>query len=353
MRNRFLFAFLLLPGWFLVSPGGAGARYVTRCPRGTMPVRTADARTPWACIHKGVRYRDGIGCPKGYQPVTTTNQYDPFKCAIVGVELRSPRGVCPPGHKVIPTSNPKRDYDCEKVRKGFRGGPRCPRGTRPMPTPGALKPFRCVRRSKASEIEPYAVPDFGSRRTKKKPKAVKPGKKGCPKGTTLVRTENPFDPVQCVSKKLTKLKKASYTRFRIKGRLTFQYPKAWNLTNAWDDDEIPTIYLASSSGGAQRPISLTVSLQRRGTPSYTEMKTMIRREKEWHGAQVVGEGTLRGLPATYLLTEGETKTAFLEVPDGYYMITYNAPLRLFQQYVPAYEKLLKSFRHYSKGRSRK
>ncbi|MFH2204084.1 MAG: hypothetical protein ABIJ96_13270 [Elusimicrobiota bacterium] len=324
------------------------ATYVKRCPRGTVPVRTADARMPWSCIIEGERYQSGIDCPQGFRPVTTTDPLDPFRCGKTDIQLKVPRGICPPGHRVIPTNDPDRDYDCERIKKGFDSGPRCPRGTIPVPTPGALRPFRCVRREKSAATEPLAAPDFGPQQNKKERSGdVKPTKEGCPKSMRLVRTENPFDPVKCVPRKREPVRHGSSQVFRIRGQISFLYPKKWHLTNAWKDEDVPTIFLAADTGGDGRPVSITISRQRRGSPSYIDLATTIQREKEWHNAVEKDSGEIAGLPAKFLIVPNESKTAFLTIPDGYYAIAFSAAPDQYDSYADVYDKLLESFKHYT------
>jgi hypothetical protein len=325
----------------LVAP--ASAEVVTRCPKKTVAIQTADSRTPWACILPGEKYSTGVNCPRGYEAITTTNPYDPFKCAKKGITLAAPRGMCPPGHRPVPTSDPEKDYECKKIGKGFLTGPRCPRGTQPVPTPGALKPFRCVRRERASATEPTAAPNFGKKRTKKKRGPVK-GR--CPRGTRKVRTENPFDPIQCIptgKRKRTHAKR----RFRKKGQIYFEYSADWNLTDAWKD-EIPSAYLLKNSGSDGRPISITVSRHRRRQKDYQTMQVGIRREKDWHHAQDSGQGTVGGLPAFFLNVPGEADTAFVQTGDGYYVISFSSPKFMYKEASVAYRRILKSFKHLEK-----
>ena len=144
---------LLLAALLLVFAGPArGGRAVTRCPRGTEAIETADGHMAWACVLTGKRYRDGANCPAGFWQVTALDPYQPFRCGKRGIRLSAPRGICPPGHRPVPTSDAEKDYECRRIRKGFLSGPRCPRGTSPVPTPGQLKPFRCVRREMLEQM---------------------------------------------------------------------------------------------------------------------------------------------------------------------------------------------------------
>lgn len=324
----------------------AAAEPVSRCPPNTKAVRTADPRRPWACALSDERYREGIDCPRGFEPVTTRDPNDPFKCAQKGIELVQPKGLCPPGQQAIPTSDPDKDFECEKIPKGFGAGPGCPRGTVPVPTPGSLRPFRCVAAGQeGGAAEPSIQPSFGRVPPGKKPRpGPQPDKKGrCPKGTERVLTENPFEPVSCLDAK-ERPAAGSYRKYEARGEVSFDIPADWDLTDAWSDQP-PSLYLLTDSGLAGRPVSLTITRQRRGAPGFAEMNEQIRREKEWHQAKVAGRGTVNGLPALHLAKEKESATAFLETGDGYYAISFSAPPQAYARFLPAYERLLKTLRH--------
>lgn len=333
-------AALLLAG----AAAGRASEVVTRCPEKTTAVQTADASIPWACVLEGARYRDGGTCPPDFFQVTTTDPYNPFRCAKRGLRIVHPRGMCPPGHSAAPTSDPAKEYDCVKIRQGFQTGPRCPRGTIPVPTPGQLKPFKCARREKPAKVSPEAEPDFSGRRGRRRK-----GPKRCPKGTRRTPTENPFDPFRCV-KTGKSHRRMKFRRYRVRGQLTFEYPADWHLSDAWTD-EVPSIYLLKDSGADGRPVSLTISRQRRTSPDFQAMNVLIRREKEWHGARETHQDKVGGLPALHLAVKGEARTAFVETLDGYYVLAFTSPPEYHSRYLPAYLRLLRSFKHLG-GRKR-
>lgn len=335
LRTALLAALLIAPA---ASAAEEELKTVTRCPRKTKPVRTADARIPWACALTSERYSAGVDCPSGHHSVTTTDRYDPFKCAVSGIRLEQPRGICPPGHRAIPTSDPSKDYDCERVKPGFLSGPRCPKGTRPVPTPGELRPFRCLPRKKGLD---------GRRRRPGKRQSDRasrsPDKKGrCPKGMKKIQVEDPFEPFQCVPRNSGPKRLGRYKRYRIRKTLSFEYPLSWHITNAWKD-EVPSIYMLLDTGRG-KPVSMTISRQDRSNPSFQEMEEMMRREKEWRGARSSGYGNVGGLRAVYLNVPNESDVAFVPSGDGYFVISYSAPAEYYGRYAAAYHRLLDSFR---------
>jgi len=343
--NRTFFNRIILYAAFAAAAAApVRAEFVSRCPPGTTPVETADGGSPWSCILKDLRYQEGIECPKGFRPVTTTNPLDPFKCGKTGIQLLNPRGICPPGHRVMPNSNPKKDFECEKIKKGFRRGPGCPRGYQPVPTPGGLKPFRCIRREKPTTVSPDAVPDFTQEKPAPKESNSADRKKTCPKGTVKIFTENPFDPVQCVRKKKSKWRASDYIPYLKNPEVTFSYPKNWHLTDAWDDKELPSIYMVADTDRDGRPVTLSVSRHLEGENGYQSVQEAIEKEKKWHGANEDGKGTVGGLPAVFMRVKYEARTAFVNFGSGYYTIAFSSSEELFDAYVPAYRKLLETFR---------
>ncbi|MFH1724123.1 MAG: hypothetical protein ABII00_05810 [Elusimicrobiota bacterium] len=351
----------VLGGAFLPAPRAA-AKSAARCPEATRPIRTVDPLHPWACVLNDERYRDGIECPAGSRPITTVDTFEPFKCAVNGVELVVPRGICPPRQHAIPTADPTKDYECEKVGDNFRSGPRCPKGTRPVPTPDALRPFRCVAGKKAVDPEPTAEPDFGARGAKRDPKGrparreraplptgpTRPKAGRCPEGAKKVLTENPFAPVQCLPKTSKRPQRMRFEKYRTAHEIAFQYPKDWHLTDAWRDEE-PSIYILLGSQQDGRPVSLSITRHRRGDAGFLTLESRIWREQDWHGSKETGRAEIAGLPAVRLAVERESEMAFVETSDGYYVLAYSAPAELFDRYAPAYHRLLKTFRTLNGG----
>lgn len=330
----------LLAAAFAVPASAVQA--VTRCPVGTKPMRTPDSREPWVCAVADERYREGVECPRGSRAVTVSDPLDPFKCALSDVRLTPPTGACPPGHHAVPTSAEDKDYECERIQAGFRTGPQCPRGYVPIPTPGQMKPFKCVAAS-PKVLEPVAEPDFApATGTARTPKAVR-----CPAGTQRRYTEDPFAPVECVSKDSSAPKApgaADYRRYRVVGELSFESPKTgWHLDDTWRD-ETASIYLRLDMQRDGRPITVTLSRHRRSEPGYVDMKTAAWREKEWRGAVEEGREEVSGRPALHVGVKDEAKTAFIRLEDGYLAVSYAAPSDLFERYLPVYLRILKSLR---------
>ena len=339
---------LLLPGALLLLCSPASAfKTITRCPEGSKPMRSPDPRWPWVCVLTDERYRDGIECPPGSQAVTLFDPHDPFKCAVSNVKLIPPKGACPPGHQAVPAEEgSEQGYDCEKIQsQGFKSGPQCPRGYKPLPTPGQLRPFRCEA-DPSQNSEPAADPDFGVEDGRNRARTPQPLK--CGPGTEKRATENPFNPFECVPKDKEKAlpkvpKNSDYRRYRMPGELSFEYPKGWSLTDAWRD-EVPSVFLQLDLKRDGRPVMIPLPRQRAGAPGFVELKTAVFREKEWHGAKDAKGIDVSGLLTSHVSVQGEARTAFVRVPDGYFTLSYGAPADLFERYLPVYERLLKTFR---------
>ena len=322
---------------------------VTKCPKHTVPTRTVDSREPWACVLKNEKYREGIECPRGSRVITTSNTFDPFKCALKDIRLLAPRGMCKPGHRAIPTSDPEKDFDCEKLGKGFKGGPRCPRGTRPVPTPQALQPFTCIAESfKPQETEPVLAPSFEPLQKGKKKRRRKTGKKKsrpkrCPKGTRKLKTDDPFDPVRCVRSDRVRPARMRYKPYRIGGELTFKYPRDWSLNDSWRKDP-PSIHIMPEEARDGRPVTLSIVHERSGHPDFVNLDARIWQEKDWQGAVEKGRSQVAGREAVHLEVPSQAGMTLVPAKDGYYVLSYSAPTELFAYYAPAYQKLLRSFK---------
>jgi len=321
---------------------------VSRCPEGSRPTRTADASEPWACVLSEEGDRNSATCPEGTRVITTMDTMDPFKCALAGVRLSSARGVCPPGHAPIPTSDPGKDYECEKAGSRFMSGPGCPKGTRPVPTPGGIAPFKCVT-GQTQGGEPRVEPRFGTRRAAEPPTEASPPKpRGgvCPKGHKAVQVENPFEPVQCLPEEAPARKPPGpkdFQRYRIPGEVSFDIPRGWHLTDAWQD-EVPSVLVMLDLGRDGRPVSLSVTRHEPGAPGFIDRETQVWREKEWQGAREEGRASVGGLSAVHLSVPGHSRSALAADGPAYYVLAYSAPEDLFSRYEVAYSRLLATFK---------
>lgn len=332
----------------LLAAAGAAwaAQIVTHCPEGSRPARTLEQRKPWACVLDSERYQDGGDCPVGTRSVTTNEANSPFKCAREDVTLASPRGICPPGETSIPSSDPEKPYACEPVGKSFMGGPRCPKGTRPVPTPGSLQAFKCTAEPKAAAASPDARPDFAPPPGKAKPAVKVPANpKGgaCPSGTRRVVTENPFEPVQCLPDEESDSAPLAYRPYKVPGAVAFDVPRGWNVNDAWKDAE-PAVYVMADRGRDGRPVSLTVTRLRRGQSGYVDLETRIWQEEDWHSAKEVSRSRDGGRLTIHLEAPGESRLTLITAADGYFAVSYGAPAELYPRYLPAFERLIKSFR---------
>ncbi|TBR17110.1 hypothetical protein EPO15_17655 [bacterium] len=331
----------------LLAAGAAwAAQNVSHCPEGSRPSRTLEQRRPWACVLDSERYQDGVDCPAGTRAVTTPEAASPFKCAREDVTLTAPRGICPPGETAIPSDDPDKPYACEPVGKSFMGGPRCPKGTRPVPTPGQMQSFRCTAEPKGADPAPAARPDFAPPPGKEKAvvKPAAPGKPvNCPQGTRRVVTENPFEPVQCLPEEESDAKPLAYRPFKVSGAVSFDVPRGWNVTDAWKDAE-PAVYVMADRGRDGRPVSLTVTRSRRGQAGYVDLETRIWQEEDWHAAKEVSRSREGGRLSIHLEAPGESRLTLVSAPDGYFALSYGAPAELYPRYLPAFERLVKSFK---------
>lgn len=333
---------------------------VTKCPKDTQPVRTVDPREPWACVLTEEKYREGIECPRGSRAITTSNTFDPFKCALKDIRLIPPRGICPPGERAIPTSDPEKDFECEKMGKGFHGGPRCPRGTRPVPTPEALQPFSCIAETfKPEPTEPTVDPSFGrkapacsapEKRLTGEP-AREPRPKRCGKGTRALKTDDPFNPVRCVRADRARPVRLHYTTYRIGGEMSFRYPKGWSLNDAWRETP-PSLMAMPEENSDGRPVTISITRERAGSPDFVDLKTRIWQEKDWHGAVEKGTARVAGQDASLLEVPSQSAMALVPMPDGYYVLSYSAPSELFAYYESAYRTLLSSFKPLKTGENK-
>jgi len=62
------------------------------------------------------------------------------------------------------------------------------------------------------------------------------------------------------------------------------------------------------------------------------------------GTQETGRGQVAGFKSVFLGVPKRSDTAFVDTKDGYFVISFSAPQEFYDAYIPAYQRLLKSFR---------
>lgn len=276
-----------------------------------------------------------VECPAGTHRISTDNPYQPFKCITADEEK-------------------KKGFDAVVGPKGFSERPRCPRGTRPVASPGSLQPYRCVRQS-AADTDPELAPiraDDDAPPPPAEEQEEDPLTRGCPPGKRKVRTNDPLQPFQCVvqATRVHVLDEGSFARFSIPRTLSFEYPRAFRVQDAWKED-VPTLYLKLDDSSAGKPVTITVTRYDQSQPTYQEMDAAIGRDVEWQGAKDGGNIPLAGQRARVTFVAGDTRSVYLPISkESYYSFVYSAPADSYETYLPAFSRLLKSFRLDRTGR---
>jgi len=260
-------------------------------------------------------------CPKGMALTYTGNPYLPLQC----VE----QGPARPG--LSKAAGPS----------GFAIKPRCPRGSRPVMNIQGLQPLRCV-----SEPQSAADPDLApllddEGRIRTGTGRPDPGAGTKRKSGSLKLSGRRRSPVRQRPPPLTD---KSFGRYSIPGEITFAFPRGWHLTDAWKDAP-PTVYVVYDTGRGGKQVTLTVTLAGKGQAGYQEMNLAILKEREWQGAVEDGRGSVGGLPARFVGVPGSSRSAYIaQGEDRYFTLTYSAPAELYAAYLPAFKRLLDTFR---------
>lgn len=251
----------------------------------------------------GAAAAEEIECPAGTERVLTDNPYEPFLCVSKAKRRKGSLSSI-----VGPT--------------GFAVKPRCPPGSRPVHTPNALQPYRCVMSSGAAAAEPdlravldeEAPPAARAREDRRRPA---PGR----------------------------FAEKSFMRYSIPGRLSFDFPRDWHLTDGWKD-EPPTIYVVYDQGSAGKQVTMTITSCEPGQAGYQSMELAILKEKEWQEAAVEKETSrVAGLPTRFVSVAGSSRSAYVAQGRGRYLtVTYSAPAELYEPLLPAFQRLLGSLR---------
>lgn len=260
---------------------------------------------------------------------------------------------CPPGTHRISTSDPYRPFKCVKEEKkdrgfgavtgtqGFKFRPRCPRGTRAVATDNALQPYKCVR-GEGSPGEPELEPMTGSGEAPEPPRPTD----GCPAGKTKVRTNDPLQPFQCVvqASRLKRLREESFRRYTLPGEASFDYPREFAPLDSWREDP-PTLSFTLDDGSPGKPVTLTLTKYAPSQPSYQTLDDAVAKDKDWQNAKDGGTVLSAGVKARVTFVAGESKTAYIPLSDGsYYSLVYSAPVEAYENYLDAFNRVLKTLR---------
>jgi len=276
-------------------------------------------------------------CPAGTHRISTDNPYNPFKC-------------------VTTTQDNRNGFDSVVGPQGFATRPKCPHGTRPVAAPeNSLQPYHCVRIS-ASDSDPELAPMHGdddAPPTEATDVEEDPLTHGCPVGKRKIRTNDPLRPFACVvqASRMHTLDEGSFTRFSIARQISFEYPRSFRIQDQWKED-VPTLYLKLDDPSvAGKPVTITVTRYDQNQTTYQEMDAAIARDVEWQNAVDGGRMPLAGGKARITYVPGDTRSVYLQVSkESYYSFVYSAPADAFDNYLPAFTRLLKTLRLERAGR---
>ncbi len=266
-------------------------------------------------------------CPKGQHRVATDNPDSPFKCV---------------------KEDPKRGFGAVTGPQGFKIRPKCPRGTRAAASTDGLQPYRCVR-VMAGDTDP----DLAPMKNDEDQPLVEAGQddddplaRGCPAGKRKVRTNDPLRPYQCVTQatRMAKISEDSYRRYSVPAEMSFEYPRMLQPRDGWKED-VPTLSFTLDDGSPGKPVSITITKIMPSQPTYIDMAAAITKDKEWQGAKDGGNVPVAGVKAPVTFVAGESKTAYVALAgDQYYTIVYSAPVEVYENYLAAFNRLLKTMK---------
>ena len=136
----------------------------------------------------------------------------------------------------------------------------------------------------------------------------------------------------------------AFRPFKVQGAVGFDVPRGWRVTDGWKDAE-PSVYVTADRGRDGRPVSLSVSRLRRGQPGFVDLETRVWQEEDWRSAKELGRASEGGRMTVHLETAGESRLTLVTADEGYFAIAYGAPGDLYKRYLPAFERLIKTFRN--------
>lgn len=243
--------------------------------------------------------RDAQECPAGTVRIATNRVYEPFKCV-----------------KQLDTSTPFINMKSTfKIRE-------CPRGSRPVETPGlgTGRRYRCVMDGPAETADPQADPSLAPE------DPAHPQAAAAPPGAPAA-----FRPPE------------AYLRFTVRSQFQVELPKGWHVHDGWTD-EVPTFYGEFDTGRNGKQLQLVIAKQVKGQEGWVDLDTAVARDKEWQNAAESRPSRVAGFPARETYVSKASRTTYVAYDGyGYYTLSYSAPEDLFSVYEPAYRRMLESF----------
>jgi hypothetical protein len=294
-------------------------------------IRLAALALVLAARPAGAKDFEKAECPAGTHRISTDNPYNPFKCVTAAED------------------DNKKGFEAVVGPKGFATRPRCPHGTRPVSSPdNSLQPYRCVRIT-AADSDPQLAPmrdDEDAPPPEPTESEEDPLTRGCPPGKRKVRTTDPLHPFHCVvqASRVRTIGEGSFAHFSIPRVLSFEYLRAFTVQDSWKED-VPTLYLKLEDSSAGKPVTITITRYEQEQTTYQEMDAAIARDVEWQGATDGGSMPLAGGRARITFVPGDTRSVYLpRTKESYYSFVYSAPAESYENYLPAFSRLLKSLR---------
>jgi hypothetical protein len=245
----------------------------------------------WLLASAASAMPDQQACPKGWVRVTTRDPNEPFHC-----------------RRQMDPSTPFIEMTPEYKVK------RCPKGFRPIDTPGEMQRFRCV----ADDTKPSGDPD-------------------------TLQIEGPKKQEKA-SSSASAPAVLEYVRYTMPNIMQFEYPKGWQMTDGWSD-EVPTLYIEYDTGRQGKQPTIVVTKYAQGQEGWVDLDTAVSQEKEYQNAKELPSIVVGGRPARVTTVERQSRSAYVAVArEEYYLLSYSGPEDLFSVYEPAFKRLTSTFR---------
>ncbi|MFA6003606.1 MAG: hypothetical protein WC881_06010 [Elusimicrobiota bacterium] len=223
-------------------------------------------------------------CPRGMRLIYTGNPYKPLQCTAPGQKPQDP----------LPAASPRHAINAE-----------------PQPTP---RPDGAGRAEWAAESYP---------------------------GESEEDVLAPSLGVQ-IRRAPEEAPEAAYRGYRLPGDAAFDIPEDWRLKSVWSGDA-PTLTLVKGRPGRQAVI--TIRRYDASQAGFHDLGIALLKELEWSSGQEEDRGPVGGLAARFVHAKGSSLSAFVsEREDRYFRLNYSASPKVYDAYLPVFERLLGTFR---------
>ncbi|MEK7234339.1 MAG: hypothetical protein AAB268_11025 [Elusimicrobiota bacterium] len=212
----------------------------------------------------------------------------------------------------------------------------CPQGAHRAATNSPNRPFECVD----EDVKRGFGAVVGTKGFKTRLE--------CPRGTRLIASSDGLLRHRCV--RVPADETDAYLRYTASAEMSFEYPRMFQPRDGWKE-EVPTLSFMLEDGSPGKPVMITITKVESSQPTFIDIQAAANKDKDWLGAKDEGLMSVAGVKARVTVVAGESKSAYIPLAaDAYYAVVYSAPVESYDDYLGAFNRLLKTMKLTRQGK---